>query len=194
MKPLLARNTRTIRSVTSLAVLVWLLWGGEWMAAQTTDQEYQVKAAFLFHFTQLVDWPEDTPTDSSDSLFLCTVDPDPFQGALEGIVAGKAIGNRTLKVRHLKRADETSGCQVLFLGKAQGKRIPGLLADLHSAPVLTVGETPGFLEAGGMIGFVIEENKVRFRINLEAAKSARLKIGSRLLILAQAVIGDSQAR
>jgi hypothetical protein len=194
MKPLLARNPRTIRSVTSLAVLVSLLWGGERMGAQSTDQEYQVKAAFLFHFTQLVDWPDDALAGSSDSVFLCTLEPDPFQGALEGIVAGKAIGNRILKVRHLKRPEELAGCQVLFLGKAQGKRIPGLLADLHSTPVLTVGETPGFLEAGGMIGFVLEENKVRFRINLEAAKSARLKIGSRLLILAQAVISDNPAR
>ena len=83
-------------------------------------------------------------------------------------------------------------CQIIFFGKALSKRIPALVADLQNAPVLTVGETAGFLGAGGMICFLLEENKVRFEINLDAAESAKLKIGSRLLILAQNVVGESQ--
>ena len=85
-------------------------------------------------------------------------------------------------------------CQILFFGKAQSKRIPMLVADLHNAPILTVGETAGFLDAGGMICFLLEENKVRFEINLDAAESARLKIGSRLLILAEHVVGESRGK
>jgi hypothetical protein len=67
-----------------------------------------------------------------------------------------------------------------------------VLATLHNAPILTVGESPGFLGEGGMICFVLEDNNVRFGINLDAAASAKLKIGSRLLILAQTVIGESR--
>jgi hypothetical protein len=85
-------------------------------------------------------------------------------------------------------------CQIIFLGKAQSKRIPMLVADLHNAPILTVGETDGFLDAGGMICFLLEENKVRFEINLNAADSAKLKIGSRLLILAQRVVGEGHGK
>jgi hypothetical protein len=86
------------------------------------------------------------------------------------------------------------GCRILFLGKAQSKRMPMLVADLRNGPVLTVGETPGFLGAGGMICFRLEDNKVRFDINLDAAQSAGLKIGSRLLVLAQMVIGESREK
>ena len=114
--------------------------------------------------------------------------------ALESTVAGKAVGDRILRIRHLKQADDMQACQVLFLGKAQSKRIPMLVTNLHNAPVLTVGETAGFLDAGGMIDFLLEENKVRFDINLGAAESARLKIGSRLLILAQHVVGESHGK
>jgi YfiR/HmsC-like len=85
-------------------------------------------------------------------------------------------------------------CHILFLAKGQGKRVPMLLMALHNAPVLTVGETPGFLAAGGMINFLLTENKVRFEINLEAAGAARLQIGSRLLILAQRVVGDNRGK
>jgi len=189
-------NTRALRYVASLTILLCLVFAcsREGSGAQSTDEEYRVKAAFIFHFAQLVDWPPDARTGAANSLFLCTIGEDPFQGALESTVEGKAVGDRILRVRHLKQADDAQACQVLFLGKAQGKRIPMLLANLHNAPILTVGESPGFLGAGGMICFVLEDNNVRFGINLDAAASAKLKIGSRLLILAQTVIGESREK
>ncbi len=109
-------------------------------------------------------------------------------------MAGKAIGNRVVRIRHLEDPRDMQACQILFLGKAQSKRISMLVTNLHNAPVLTVGETAGFLDAGGMIDFLLEENKVRFDINLSAAESARLKIGSRLLILADHVVGESHGK
>ena len=113
---------------------------------------------------------------------------------LESTVAGKAIGNRVLRIRHLGDTRDMQTCRILFIGKAQGKRIPLLVAGLHSAPILTVGETAGFLDAGGMICFLLEENKVRFEINVQAAESAGLKIGSRLLILAERVVGEDRGK
>jgi hypothetical protein len=127
-------------------------------------------------------------------LVLCTLGEDPFQGMLEVTVAGKAIGNRVIRVRHLGKLLDIQACQILFLGKEQSKRFPLLVTNLHNAPVLTVGETAGFLDAGGMIDFLLEENKVRFDINLNAAEAAGLKIGSRLLILAQHVVGESHGK
>jgi hypothetical protein len=168
--------------------------GGRRTKAQSTDEEYRVKAAFIFHFAQLVDWPPDTQTGTDNSLVLCTLGEDPFQGALEGTVAGKTIGNRVMRVRHLGQPQDMRACQILFLGKAESKRIPALVAGLHNAPVLTVGESAGFLGAGGMICFLLEENKVRFDINLNAAESAKLKIGSRLLILAEHVVGEGSGK
>jgi hypothetical protein len=192
---------RRVKACTSryLWLLVFLLpilitGGGVRSRAQSTDEEYRIKAAFIFHFAQLVDWPPETRTGAESSLFLCTIGEDPFQGALESTVAGKAIGDRILRIRHLKQGEDMQACQVLFLGKAQSKRIPTVLANLHNAPVLTVGESPGFLGAGGMICFVVEDNNIRFGINLDAAASAKLKIGSRLLILAQTVIGESREK
>jgi YfiR/HmsC-like len=188
-------NSRTRRSVQSLLLVSLLLaWTAGIVRAQSNEDEYRVKAAFLFHFAQLVDWPADTATGAADSLALCTLGEDPFQGALEATVAGKAVGTRVIQVLHLKQPEDMHTCQILFLGKAQKKRIPILLADLHNAPVLTVGESADFLGAGGMICFLLEGNKLRFAINLGAAESARLKIGSRLLILAQNVLGEAREK
>jgi YfiR/HmsC-like len=188
-------NGRAIRCLALLAVFLLLLArSGERTSAQTTAEEYRVKAAFIFHFAQLVDWPPEAQTGTDHSLVLCTLGEDPFQGVLEGTVAGKAIGNRILRIRHLGEPQDMQACQIVFLGRAQSKRIPMLVANLHNAPVLTVGETAGFLDAGGMIDFLLEDNKLRFEVNLEAAELADLKIGSRLLVLAQRVVGESHGK
>jgi hypothetical protein len=188
-------NAGVVHWVASFAILVCLLLdgGGQLSRAQSSDEEYRVKAAFIFHFGQLVDWPSDTPIDTEKTLWLCTLAEDRFQGALEDSVSGKVIGNRVMRIRHLAEAQDLQSCQILFIGKGQSRRIPAASA-LHNAPVLTVGETAGFAGAGGMIDFLLQDNKVRFAINPAAAESARLKIGSRLLLPAQSVVREGPGK
>lgn len=156
--------------------------------ADSRAEEYNVKAAFLFHFAQFVEWPGGAFQNTVSPLVYCTIGEDPFQGALEVTLNGKVIGSHSLQVRHLKEASEAQGCHVVFLGKVK-RRVPEELAILQGNPILTVGETEQFVKDSGMIGFCMEENKIRFNINLEAAEKANLKISARLLMLAKTVIG-----
>jgi hypothetical protein len=158
--------------------------------AQSQASEYHVKAAFLFHFVQLVEWPAGSLGNEMNPVTLCTIGEDPFHGDLDGTLAGKSVGTRPLRVRHLKPAEDVQGCQVLFVSKTDSARLGRLLEELKDGPILTVGESDGFVQQGGMIGFLLVENKVRFEINLEAAERAKLKISSRLLLLAKAVVGN----
>jgi hypothetical protein len=185
-----ARRSSGVVEVSWLMLLVGLLLAGRMGRAEPPQDEYRVKAAFIFHFAQLIDWPADTTPGADNSLFLCTLGDDPFRGDLESTVEGKAIGTRVLRIRHLKRPEDIPGCGILFLGKAEGAHVSTILTVLHSAPILTVGESPGFLGAGGMICFRNENDRVRFDINLDAARAASLRVGSRLLMMAQIVIGE----
>lgn len=156
--------------------------------AQSQQDEYRVKAAFLFHFAQLVEWP---PTAGSGGpLRLCTFGENPFRGELEETVQGKQIGNRALQIRHLSRLQGLRECQVVFIGNAESRRLSMVLEELQHSAVLTVGEADNFLTTGGMIHFCLEGNKVRFEINRQAAESVGLKISSRLLLLAKNVVGN----
>ena len=157
--------------------------------AQQTE-EYHVKAAFLFHFAQLVDWPAPAAGGENKPLTLCTIGHDPFDGGLEATLQGKSIGIRALQIRHLKLTQDAAGCQVLFIDSRDRKQISSVLAALKNEAVLTVGESDDFAKQGGMIGFSMDQDKVRFDINLDAALRVKLKISSRLLLLAKSVIGN----
>jgi hypothetical protein len=175
-----------IAALGSLLVIA----GGRWVSAQSNPSgEYQVKAAFLFHFAQFVDWPPEAFKDAASPLTYCTVGEDPFHGALDASLNGKTIDGRPVRVLHFKLPQEVQPCQILFLGAPEKKSLSATLVNLGASPVLTVGESQDFIEQGGMIGFLWEDNKVHFEINLEAAERAKLKISARLLTLAKKVIG-----
>jgi hypothetical protein len=161
-------------------------------AAQSRADEYRLKAAFLFHFAQLVDWPPAAFRSDSDPLTLCTVGEDPFHGDLDAAVEGKSIGARPLRVRHFKQPQDIQGCQLLFVANHESANVSTLLAGLKDSPVLTVGEADSFVKQGGMIGFFIENDSIRFDINLQSAEHAKLRISSRLLLLARTVIGNQK--
>ena len=184
-------NLPGLRLVVLFAVAFHVVVSGRaW--SQPASDEFRLKAAFLFHFAQLVEWPADAFDGSGSSLVLCTLEDDAFYDELENTIQGKQIGLRTIRIRHVRLSQVARGCNVLFIGKVEGKGLS--LATLRNLPVLTVGETDDFLNSGGMIRFCFEQDKIRFEINREAADSSHLKISSRLLLLATSVTAGGMDR
>lgn len=178
-------------------VFLWtaLLTSGlpQYTRAQSSPEEYQVKAAFLFHFAQLVDWPAGVLNSGDPSLQLCIFDDEPRRQELQSTIEGKLIGTRVIHVRQINQPPEIRGCNILFLSRDEVRRQTAILKSLRGTPVLTVGETDNFLSDGGMIRFHLDADKIRFDINLEGAESSHLKISSRLLLLATSVTQSSTA-
>jgi YfiR/HmsC-like len=176
--------------VVGIALALAFVAGSDRVFPQSNpSSEYQVKAAFLFHFAQFVESPAEAFKNGASPLTFCTVGEDPFRGQLEGSLGGKTVNGRPIRVLHFKQAQGIQGCQVLFLRSPEKKFISARLANLKASPILTVGESDKFAEQGGMIGFFLEQDKVRFQINLAAAEKANLKISAKLLALARTVFG-----
>ena len=154
--------------------------------------EYQVKAGFLINFAKFVEWPPEVMKDPTVSLTFCIAGSDPFHGELDRIVQGKKISSHPLEIVHLSRDRTARSCHILFISFAEKKRIPQILAELASLPILTVGESDGFLQQGGMIDLIVIDERVKFDVNLETATKAGLKVSSRLLNLARSILGHSQ--
>jgi hypothetical protein len=153
--------------------------------AQTPKpSEYQLKAAFLYNFAKFVDWPADAAANDKAQFVIGILGDNPFGRDLENTVAGKKINDRPISIQLFHTAAEASHCQILFISSSEKKRFTEIIQSLHTNAILTVGETDRFIEAGGMVNFVLEDSKIRFRINDGAAKASRLKISSKLLSLA----------
>jgi hypothetical protein len=127
--------------------------------------------------------PSGRLTESEPLVIGCFSDPD-FLEVLEATVAGRTVGSRRIVVKRVGGTDDLRGCHILFVGRAQDDNAGALLARAKQMQVLTVGESAGFTERGGMIGFVQADGNVKFAINEEQADRAGLKLSSKLLGLA----------
>jgi len=158
--------------------------------AQVALTEYQVKAAYLFNFLKFVEYPNDSFADPLAPIVIGVVGDDPFGSALPQVVTGKTVQGRDLVIRNYRDGEELRGAHILFISASEKKRLPMIFSNLHGSSVLTVADMEGFLDAGGMIQFLNENDRVRFAINLDATTQARLKLSSKLLSLAKVVGGD----
>jgi hypothetical protein len=155
--------------------------------------EYQIKAAFLYNFAKFVEWPPAVSPGANDPMEICVVGEDPFGNILNQSIEGKTVGGHKLMIRQLKPAQDMKGCQVAFISSSEKNHLTSVLEGLKGGGVLTVGETEGFAALGGVINFTMEDDKVHFEINLDAAGRAGLKISSKLLLLARIVKEQGQA-
>ena len=155
-------------------------------AQKTTD--VRVEAAYIYNFAKFVEWPPYKFPDSSTPIRFCVVNDFAFHTELTRVVSNKSISGRLMEVALLRDPSQALQCHVLFINAAHERQMEHLLKALRSASVLTVGETDGFLDAGGMINFTLHNDQVQFRINHKAAQEANLYLSSRLLILAKSVV------
>jgi hypothetical protein len=160
--------------------------------AQTSPSEYQVKAAYLFNFLKFVEWPEDSFADPLAPIVIGVVGEDPFGSALPEVVIGKTVQGRDLVIRKYHSGEDLHAAHLLFISASETKQVPQILSSLRGASVLTVADTERFLDAGGMIQFLNENEQVRFAINGDAVSKSRLKMSSKLFRLAKAVAGKAR--
>jgi hypothetical protein len=166
-------------------------------------REYKIKAAFLYNFIQFVDWPKEKTPDQDDPIILGIIGEYPFGDSFEPIENKQIKGRKSLIKRFegidkLKKSsdkgkskiDSIRRCHLLFICSSEQDHIKEIINLVKGCGVLTVGETSNMLESGGVVNFLVEENKVRFEINLTAARDEKLTIRSQLLRLATKVIDE----
>jgi hypothetical protein len=195
---LTAVRVRLAVTAAALACLLSLtLAGGLWPqvgqpAGGPSDEslEYRVKAAYLLNFTRYVEWTE---FGADNALTICVLGTDPFGRILDATLAGRTAQGRPLEVRRVQTAAQAGGCEVVFVSRETWTRNPNTLKALQNAGSLTVGESEQFARAGGVIGFVILDQTVRFVVNDEARDRAGLRISSRMLSLAAAIYGRGRS-
>lgn len=194
--------------VIAVMILTALAASQAWSAEGSgSDREYKIKAGFIYNFIKYIDWPEKKTSSGKDDaqIVIGVIGVDPFGEALKPITK-KKIKNKKLVIRYFPGFKQTGGkysdkdieklrnCCVLFVSSSEKKYFREIIKLLNGSNVLTisnvltVSDVDGFLETGGIINFVTEKKKVRFSINLDAAKRSELVIPTTVLKIAKRVI------
>ena len=164
------------------------------VGAQTGSLEYEVKAAFLYNFARFVQWPAHRFAAADAPLTICVFGSDPFGPVLDEIVRAERVNGRPIAVARPDTPAAANGCHILFVSDKEEPRFADVLSRLDRHVVLTVGDAPSFLAAGGHISFFLDGNRVRFSVNTEALRECQFQVSSKLLRLARAQPASQGAR
>lgn len=181
-------DDRLFRSTCLLGVMIFFAAS---VHASNEEVELQIKAAYLLNFARFVDWPRPAG-EASEPVVIAVFGQDAIAGALETTVQGKTIKGHPIKIRQFASLEQIDRCDILFFPRSEAKKSPPVLAGLSGKPILTVGESNGFLEQGGMVEFRVIDDSLRFSINVGAADRSGLKIRSELLSVAYSIFGKQK--
>ncbi len=160
---------------------------GQMQGGDDIDRQYLIKAAFLYNFGRYVQWPPGVLR--PDSHFVIGIlGQDPFGTAIDQIGATKTVESRPIAIRRFSAMADYRPCQILFVaaGVSPAEQAAAIRQTL-AEPVLLVGDDAEFAQQGGVIGFFVQDNRIHFEINPEAAKRRQLQISSKLLNLGRLV-------
>jgi hypothetical protein len=172
-----------VACIIGQALMAVVLCSTAWPDATATRREDELKAAYLFNFVKFVEWP----SAAGAVITLCFVGGDGIRDALAAGTAGKKVANRPVQVRRLVQAQSAEGCSLLYLDAATLSENGSMLPRAAAMYVLTVSDIGEFTRNGGMIGLFTESNRLRFNVNVDNIRRARLRISSSLLELAASV-------
>jgi hypothetical protein len=156
-------------------------------AGEREVSEYDVKAAFLYNFAKLTEWPAGSFAGEQAPLTICVLGDNPFGNAFNSF-RSKTIKNRPAAIREIADVDAAGGCHVLFISTSERPHLAAILGSLGKRNVLTVSDMKQFAQSGGMIGLVTVDEKIRFEVNTRASNRAGLNVSSQILKLAKHII------
>lgn len=182
----LLAGTRCLQRVPAVMLLVLLTSVPATGMTDTAQQaENRIKTAFLYNFSRFAVWPESALQGRSE-FSLCTLGDTGISKQLDSLT-GKSVHGKTIFVKHFKKPEDVTECHLVFIGDLGD--LTEAMWILQDQPILTVSNAAAFTEKGGIIQFKLIDNKVRFRVNVDAANSSGLTISSKLLSLAISVTG-----
>ena len=179
-------RARIQRLAAVAAIAVCAFTSSAWAQSATAPV---LKAAFLYNFAKFSEWPADALA-PGQRLALCVVGDAAIADALGHTIEGHTIEGHELTVTVRTANESAAGCHLLYVSASQVKRSAGLLQSAKGASVFTVSDGNSFAESGGVAQLIVENDRMRFAINIAAAQRVRLTISSKLLSLAR-IVKDS---
>lgn len=158
--------------------------------ARPVVDEFSLTAAFLFNFVKFTQWPAAALPDST--LAVGVAGSGPLRERLARLLEEREVGGRRLAVREVVDPADVGTCRVLFVARSRYARLAELRRALAGQPVLLIGEGTDFLERGGMIQLHLNDNRMRFDVNVAAVDSAGLQLSAQVLQLAARVVGRDE--
>ena len=146
-----------------------------------TDTTSIVKAAYIYNFAKLIDWPS---ANKKGNFIIGVYGKTNVYQELIKKYSSKRIGTQDIEIKKLSESPKVGSVHVLFVAQSNIKDLKTILSNLEFEPVLVITESDGAINMGSIINFLVIDSNLKFELNVSEAKNRQLIVGSRLKDLA----------
>jgi hypothetical protein len=147
--------------------------------------EPQVKAAFLYNFVKFVEWPDGVV--AAGPITVCTIGSQAVADALKVATQQRRAQDHEVAVMQVTGDVVPKACHLVYLAAGDEASARRWLAALSGSPAFSVSDFERFAKLGGVANFFVDNGRLRFAVNVDAARRAGLRISSHMLALATIV-------
>jgi hypothetical protein len=180
-------RTRAVTLLQKLLLLAAAVVAPAVPAAGVTATDQQLKAVFVFHFSQFVDWPPTAYAAETEPFVIAVLGNDTFAALLEEVVRGEQVNKHPIQVRKVSSVEAAGPVHILFVDRSQSARFKQVVELVRNRSTLIVSDLDGATQRGAMIQLTNVNQRVGLRINVDSARAAGLTLSSNLLRLAEVV-------
>lgn len=180
------------RTVLLCAILLGGAGGARAAEPDLRLSEHELKAALIYNYTQFIEWPAAAFARPTAPFNICVLGNPAIRSALLPLERRSYRGH-PISIQQPSGRDDLSHCHVLYVDAPRhlGAGNSDLAALLGEAPTLTVSSAVDAVDSGYAIGFVTRDDRIRWNMNLNAVRRARLKVSANLIEIAVSVVGES---
>jgi hypothetical protein len=142
---------------------------------------HEIHAAMLFNFIKYVQWPNEG---EAGEFVVGVIGDDNVFNTLTSWYNGKAKGSKKYVIKKLSSANESSTCQVIYVGKAKAKDFDDIKNNISGKSILTITDGNGLGQKGSCINFKVIDGKLKFELNQATLTGSNLKVSTQLSSMA----------
>ena len=160
-----------------VAMICVMVFGQQALSQDTPEN--QKKARLIVKLARCVEWPKEK-SGIGTPLVIGVYGNDAISDQIREIASRQKINGRDVVVRNLTSVQEIMSCHILYIPASAERDLPSILWKARGEPILTVGETPGFLKKGGTVILTTVDSDVMMVPYPKNAKHSDLKLSPML--------------
>ena len=150
-------------------------------AQNDVNNEYTLKALFVYNFTKHIEWPVNTNVNSKFQLVV--VGKSEITNSLTKLIGGRKVNDKYIEVKTVSNSSKIEPAQVIFITRGNYSKVSNQLENLSSQGTLIITEEKSINDKYSDINIVEKDNGLRFEINEVNLRKAGFKVSNQLLEL-----------
>ena len=140
-----------------------------------------LKTALSYNFAKFTQWQKD---DEPETIWQLCYLGEQYQSSFN-MLSEKKLSGKKIAVIQLNDLNGLEPCHLIYIDSEYRYLLPRLFLALKNTTTLTISDTTGFVDMGGMIEIVPSLNaRLQFKVNPKSLEESRLTLSSKVLKLA----------